>query len=145
MTLLNRAAQTLLSMSCRHRIHANLISVKSAGSKMKFNFKCAGAAGTFLIFGLTITSNSNAQTIYAVTGHITSTFVSHYTNYPFRITLDASLPTACLDGFIYVSSSDQNYQVYVSSLMLSYSTGKPVSAEYTIDSNGFCLMAEFRG
>lgn len=77
--------------------------------------------------------------------HITNVFVSLPGNYAFRIYLDtpATLPGPCNYNFIYIDTNNGNYQAYVSTLLLAYSTNKKITVTYSIDANGLCQLQEF--
>lgn len=77
-----------------------------------------------------------------VTGKINRIFVSGLNNLPFRIVLSVPTPAEC-NGEIYVDGASNNYQVYVSALMLAYSLNKEVDIIYNVGTNGFCSISEF--
>jgi hypothetical protein len=49
---------------------------------------------------------------------------------PFRISLDNAPTTECAMGILYVDFTNQNYQAYVSTLLLAYSQGKQITLYY---------------
>jgi hypothetical protein len=104
---------------------------------------CALAAGSLASSIFAFSDRANAQTAYNATGQISKVFASHATNYAYRIYLNSDLSQSCSGGFLYVDVSNDNYQVYVSNLMMAYSTGKSVAIEYAIDTNGYCSISEF--
>jgi hypothetical protein len=75
------------------------------------------------------------------TGHINKIFTSLPNNYSFRVFFDTEM-SGCNSEFSYVNTSDPNYQVYVSTLLLAYSTGKSVTVITVLDSGGYCRINE---
>jgi hypothetical protein len=96
-----------------------------------------------LVFAASVPFETKAQTTYVASGSISQIFVSYLNNYAFRVIMSSALPQACTDNFLYVDGSASNYQAYISSLMMAYSTGKHVAIEYNVVSGGYCSISEF--
>lgn len=107
--------------------------------KKRVSWMCAlGCLGASIWTTPALAAN---QTVSGV--HIINVMVSLPGNLPFRIYLDQTLPAICTYNFIYVDTSNSNYQTYVSTLLVAYSTNKKVNVTYAVDANGFCQLQEF--
>jgi hypothetical protein len=90
---------------------------------------------------LVTTSGASAYSYW--TGKAAHIFFSGAGNFAFRVYPDAaSTMTGCKDNFAYVDSSFNNYQVYVSSMMLAFATGKPLHLTYSPDAQGYCIISD---
>jgi len=98
------------------------------------------AALLFFAFGAGVSSNVSAA---SYTGHIANYFVSLPTNMPFRVYLDLETPD-CPNRLFYVDFNSANYNAYVSGLLTAFSMQKTITISYTISSNGYCLISEYR-
>jgi hypothetical protein len=100
-------------------------------------------------FGLAVAVMTGSPAMAGPTsasGIIRSTTLSGGSNYAFRIYLSqagADPLSQCQNGFAYLNTADDNYQVKVAGLMSAYSTNKTVSlTSIFTDPNGFCRIMD---
>lgn len=70
-------------------------------------------------------------------GTISSVVNSASTNFAFRVHLDP-VATACAASFLYINTSDSNYNTKVATLLTAYSLNKKVTLLAVKDSGNYC-------
>jgi hypothetical protein len=90
--------------------------------------------------GILFTVPCSAQTV-SKAGKITRIAIFDSGNFAFRIYLSNPAPE-CADGFLYVETSDPNYDGYTAGLLTAASTNKSVLVQSRLQ-NGFCRIVNY--
>lgn len=111
---------------------------------MKSGWKMGICMAVFLMAVSFVNSEALAVTYWA--GKVANIWFSAPNNLSFRVYPDPSTPlVGCKDNLAYIdisSSNNSNYQVYVSSLMTAFASGKTVHLVLATDAQGFCNINE---
>ena len=79
-------------------------------------------------------------------GTITNIYLSAGTNYGIRVHLiknGVNQLSDCPGFWAYVNKDFDNYELYASSILTSYTQGKKVTLVISKDAGGFCRLGEF--
>jgi hypothetical protein len=97
------------------------------------------AVCSFLLVG---TLAQAATPFYTSSMKIESVFVSGPTNYHFRGVSTPLASYGCKANFAYINEADPGSKTYISTLLAAFLSGKLVSFNLLVDSNGYCHINE---